>query len=243
MPTGEIEPRQVERLKEMGDWLRKYGKSVYGTRGGPYSNGRWGGATRKDKTVWLHVFEWNGDTLRLPALPAKVTGIRALTGGTPVFQQTSTGLDVKLAKADQDPINTVIELTLDKELPDNLVLGSSRSLADDPNYGEVLLKQPQTKVERSKPVVLDLGAVKSVSGISIVLAKGKIPAKKVVVSVSENGKDWESIHTFERMASPLEVSLSRTVAGAEVLGRPVHSIRIETDATLPIDHVKVLGKP
>lgn len=137
MPTGEIEPRQVERLKEMGVWLQKYGQSVYGTRGGPYSNGRWGGSTRKDKTVWLHVFEWNGDTLRLPAFPAKVTGIRALTGGNPVFQQTATGLDVKLAKADQDPINTVIELTLDKELPDKLVLGSSRSLADDPNYDEV----------------------------------------------------------------------------------------------------------
>jgi hypothetical protein len=243
MPTGEIEPRQVERLKEMGGWLRKYGRSVYGTRGGPYSNGRWGGATCKDKTVWLHVFEWNGDTLRLPALPAKVTGIRALTGGSPVFQQTTAGLDVKLAKADQDPINTVIALTLDKELPEKLVLGSSRSLADDPNYGEVLLKQPQTKVERSRPAVVDLGAAKSVSGISIVLAKGKIPAKKVVVSISENGKDCENVRTFDRLASPLEVSFSRTVAGAEVLGRPVRSIRIETDAPLSIDQIKVLGKP
>lgn len=243
MPTGEIEPRQVERLREMGAWLRKYGQSIHGTRGGPYRNGRWGGATRKDETVWLHVFEWNGETLRLPALPAKVTGIRALTGGTAAFQQTTAGLDVKLPKADQDPINTIIELTLDKALPEKLVLGSSRSLADDPNYGEVLLKQPQTKIERAKPVVLELGAVKSVSGISIALAKGKIPGKKVVVSVSENGKDWESIHTFVRMASPLEVSLSRTVAGAEVLGRPVYSIRIETDSVVPIDHVKVLGKP
>ena len=34
MPTGEIEPRQVERLREIGDWLRINGESVYGTRGG-----------------------------------------------------------------------------------------------------------------------------------------------------------------------------------------------------------------
>lgn len=242
MPTGEIEPRQVERLKEMGDWLTKYGQSVYGTRGGPYSNGRWGGATRKDKTIWLHVFEWNGDTLRLPALPAKVVGIRALTGGKPVFQQTGTGLDVKLAKADHDPMNTVIELTLDKELPDNLVLGSSRSLAEDPNYGEVLLKHPPTQVEQSKPAILDLGSVKSVCGISIVLAKGKIPARKVVVSISENGTDWEIVRTFDQLSPPLEATLSQTIAGAEVLGRPVRSIRIETDAPLPLEQIVVLGK-
>ena len=31
MPTGEIEPRQVARLKEMGAWLAQYGESVYGT--------------------------------------------------------------------------------------------------------------------------------------------------------------------------------------------------------------------
>ena len=36
MPDGRIEPRQVDRLKEMGDWLRKYGESIYGTRGGPF---------------------------------------------------------------------------------------------------------------------------------------------------------------------------------------------------------------
>jgi alpha-L-fucosidase len=36
MPDGRIEPRQVTRLEEMGDWLRKYGETIYGTRGGPW---------------------------------------------------------------------------------------------------------------------------------------------------------------------------------------------------------------
>ena len=36
MPNGEIEARQVERLKEMGAWMKKYGETIYGTRGGPY---------------------------------------------------------------------------------------------------------------------------------------------------------------------------------------------------------------
>jgi len=46
MPDGRIEPRQVERLKEMGDWLKKYGHTIYGTRGGPFKNGTWGLARR-----------------------------------------------------------------------------------------------------------------------------------------------------------------------------------------------------
>jgi alpha-L-fucosidase len=242
MPSGEIEARQIERLKEIGTWLGNYGRSIYGTRGGPYRNGRWGGSTRKDNTVWLHVFEWNGDKLRLPALPAKVTGIQSLTGGKPAFRQTETGLEITLAKADQDPVNTVIELTLAQNLPAKLALGTSLSLANDPNYGEVLLTQSNLTATPSQPTLIDLGAAKSVSGISLTLAKGKVAAKSVSVAISTDGMTWENARTFEWLASPLEVSLSRTIAGAEVLGRPVRSIRIQADAPLQFEQVKVLGK-
>ena len=37
MPDGRIEPRQVERLEEMGAWLDRYGEAIYGTRGGPFT--------------------------------------------------------------------------------------------------------------------------------------------------------------------------------------------------------------
>ena len=122
MPSGEIEPRQVARLKEIGNWLDAYGDSLYGTRGGPYRNGRWGGSTHRNKSLWLHVFEWNGETLRLPALTAKVMSIRARSGGTPTFRQTAAGLEVHLSKSSQNPVDTVIELTLDRPLPQKLTL-------------------------------------------------------------------------------------------------------------------------
>ncbi|UCE47268.1 MAG: alpha-L-fucosidase, partial [Phycisphaerales bacterium] len=47
MPDGRIEPRQVERLREMGVWLEKYGQSIYATRGGPFKPGLWGASTHK----------------------------------------------------------------------------------------------------------------------------------------------------------------------------------------------------
>ena len=36
MPDGQIEPRQVENFSKMGAWLKRYGESIYGTRGGPF---------------------------------------------------------------------------------------------------------------------------------------------------------------------------------------------------------------
>ena len=42
MPDGRFEPRQVERLKEIGRWLAQYGESIYGTRGGPFRRGELG---------------------------------------------------------------------------------------------------------------------------------------------------------------------------------------------------------
>ena len=34
-PDGTIQPEAVERLRAVGEWLRTYGASIYGTRGGP----------------------------------------------------------------------------------------------------------------------------------------------------------------------------------------------------------------
>ena len=58
MPDGRIEPEQVERLKEMGAWLKKYGESVYGTRGGPYKPGPWGASTCQGNVIHLFVMKW-----------------------------------------------------------------------------------------------------------------------------------------------------------------------------------------
>lgn len=114
MPDGRIEPRQVERLKEMGAWLKKHGDSIYGTRGGPFKPGAWGASTRKENHIYVHIFKWEGETLQLPALPAKVTSARLLSGGTIDFQQTESGLTCRVAKANQDPVDTLVCLELDR---------------------------------------------------------------------------------------------------------------------------------
>ncbi len=113
MPDGRVEPRQVEVLKGVGAWLAASGESIYGTRGGPFKPGSYGASTRKGNTVYIHVFQWTGDTLRLPALPAKVVGSRVLGGGRADFRQTKTGIEITVVPKDRHAADTVVVLELD----------------------------------------------------------------------------------------------------------------------------------
>ncbi len=111
-PLGNFEPRQIERLKEAGAWLKAYGQAFYGTRGGPYKPGYWGVSTLRENKIYLHVLSFQGDTLTLPALGMKVLSSRLLTGGEVAVTQDATTLVVKVAPRDQQKIDTLVELTV-----------------------------------------------------------------------------------------------------------------------------------
>ncbi|HPD28809.1 MAG TPA: alpha-L-fucosidase [Phycisphaerae bacterium] len=115
MPTGEIEPRQVERLREMGQWLSKYGESIYGTRGGPFKPGIWGASTHKDNRIYVHVFEWpaDGQSLALPPIGKKVLGAAVLTGGAAEVKQSSEGLVITMPASERQEVDTIIAIDLD----------------------------------------------------------------------------------------------------------------------------------
>ena len=113
MPTGEIEPRQVERLKQIGAWLAKCGASIYGTRGGPFKPGPWGAATQKGNSVYLHILDPKLDTVTLPAIKKKIVGSRVLTGGSVSVRQTDQAIEISVPKADRREFDTIVVLTLE----------------------------------------------------------------------------------------------------------------------------------
>ncbi len=114
MPDGRIEPRQVERLKEIGLWTKQCGESIYGTRGGPFKPGKWGVSTCKDNRIYVHVLRWPKDgPIVLPAVGKKVLASRLLTGGTAEVQPSDQGVTVNVPKESRQDLDTIIELTLD----------------------------------------------------------------------------------------------------------------------------------
>ncbi len=114
MPTGEFQAEEIANLKGMGTWLRAYGESIYGTRGGPWVNGTWGGTTHRGSTVYVHVLECEGTTLERPPLAGKILTAEVLTGGKATFDQSDQGVTIILPKGFQNEVDTIIKLTLDR---------------------------------------------------------------------------------------------------------------------------------
>ena len=115
-PDGEIIPRFRDVYKYIGNYLKKYGKTIYGTRGGPYKPGFWGGSTRRGKIIYLHITEhWPSGVLTLPPLPAKIVSCKALTGGQALFKQTDKYLKIKLNPKFHNSDDTIIALKIDKD--------------------------------------------------------------------------------------------------------------------------------
>lgn len=122
--SGVIPADQADALRRMGSWLKNYGESIYATRGGPYKNGSWGGATFKGNRIFLHIAQFDGEQIQLPPLKSKITSAKCLTSSQAdlELEQTSEGITIQLSSVHQDPINTLIMLTLDApaaaEMPD-----------------------------------------------------------------------------------------------------------------------------
>jgi len=114
MPDGRIERRQVEVLRGMGAWLKKYGKSIYGTRGGPWKPASYGVSTRKGRTIFVHVLRWDGDAVRLPAIQGKIVSAKALTGGKVEVQQEADVISLRVAPEYRHEIDTVVALRLNR---------------------------------------------------------------------------------------------------------------------------------
>lgn len=54
-PNGEIPEMALERLADIGVWMKKYGETIYGTTGYGLHNSDWGTATFKDNKIFVHI--------------------------------------------------------------------------------------------------------------------------------------------------------------------------------------------
>ena len=109
-PNGELPAVAVERLKEMGEWLAKYGDTIYGTEAGDVKPQQWGCTTRKGNKLYIHIFELEDEALYLP-LECKVVSAKAFdTGAVVKFQKVDGGVVLSVGKVD-GVVDYVVELT------------------------------------------------------------------------------------------------------------------------------------
>ncbi len=112
MPDGRINPTSVQRLKEMGEWLEKYGHTVYGTKGGGMKPGPWGAITTKDNTYYIHVLDPSSLNGVLALNIPKFKKARLLSGEGKLVTTHKNGVVTFTLPATPDPIDTIIEVTV-----------------------------------------------------------------------------------------------------------------------------------
>jgi alpha-L-fucosidase len=110
-PDGTIQPEFQERLRGVGKWMAVNGESIYGTTYGPWQSITFGRTTAKDKTIYLHVFDWPKTDLIVNEATQKITSATLLDGGKSLlFRQSGKHLTIKLPDNAPDSNVSVIKL-------------------------------------------------------------------------------------------------------------------------------------
>lgn len=122
-PTAEgvIPQPSVERLREVGAWLKTNGDAVYSAKPSPYPyEFSWGSITVKKDRAFLNIVEWPSDgdfTLYGFETPVKQASLLSRSGTSVEFKQRQVDghpeLHLKLPAQAPDPNVSVVALELD----------------------------------------------------------------------------------------------------------------------------------
>jgi alpha-L-fucosidase len=114
MPNGKIQPEFVDTLKAMGNWLKQYGESIYGTRGNIIASQDWGVVTAKSKLLFAHILKRPSQSyIFIPIPQQKIISTTLFTSNKNLkFKQEPEGVFVYTDGIAWDDTDTIIQLRI-----------------------------------------------------------------------------------------------------------------------------------
>jgi len=119
---GELDPRAVERLREVGRWMKRHGRAIYGCTAPPeeFAPPRncvytWNPKTRR---LYVHVFDWPVKHLHLDGLAGRVEYAQLLNDGSELKLEMSEWFAEQMRRAGHtDPRTLTLEVPVRKPDP------------------------------------------------------------------------------------------------------------------------------
>ena len=110
-PNGELPALALSRLADMGKWLKQYGETIYGTRGGLMKPQPWGVSTQKGNRLFVHILNYNEDSLVIP-VQAKIKKVALFENQQKLkFKKVAEGIEVELPQ-DRNQMDLILELAI-----------------------------------------------------------------------------------------------------------------------------------
>ncbi len=111
MPNGKVQPEFEDRLQTMGNWLKTYGESIYGTEAGYLKPQEWGCVTKKGNKLFIHILNDQTNQIVLPQFPYKKIKKATLLKDNSIIQTKLTKGEVTITvNADHTEADRVIVL-------------------------------------------------------------------------------------------------------------------------------------
>lgn len=114
---GHVRPDVAQRMREIGEWLRENGDTVYQTRGGPFEPvDHVYGTTYRDNHIFLHITDI--EKFRSETLPPLPYTIRSCTykGKELNFMQDSRKIHIELPEHPEQEPDTIIRIELEENV-------------------------------------------------------------------------------------------------------------------------------
>ena len=112
MPNGKIQEEHIKSLKEIGEWIKVNGETIYGTIRGPIDPTDEIASTQKDNTIFIHLLD-NRKTYFIEGYNPKIKKISYYHSNKKVkYQKTKSGLIINVDDNELDEIDTIIELEI-----------------------------------------------------------------------------------------------------------------------------------
>lgn len=110
--NGELPAKALDCLKGIGNWMKQYGHTIYGTRGNIITDAAWGTVTKKDNILFVHIISDKiPDFITIPT-DEKVRNAVHLNSGNKVETEKIKGGFVIHTKDLKPDMDCIVEVSL-----------------------------------------------------------------------------------------------------------------------------------